>query len=246
MPGSTAADEHPGGAPQDAGAGRRRPPPAARPSGGLLGLRAHRVRRGACARCSTSSRTGARGRSARPRRPRPRAGLAAGALRIALPSTAERADRVPDRRRDRVGRRRRGRRRGASTSPTRRRRRSARLLSAPGRPRPRCRRRRRRRRGGSVLLAALPNVPAVRRLRRPNARRSRRAGRSSRGCRPRRSRPAVVESRPHLAASTSCRACATPRSTSLCTKEKLSPTASSLVIVSRVTMTPSSTRSRNT
>ena len=42
---------------------------AARAARGVVGVRAHRVRRGASARCSTSSRTGERDRSARPRRP---------------------------------------------------------------------------------------------------------------------------------------------------------------------------------
>ena len=85
--------------------GRRRPPQAARPAGSLVGLRADGVRRGASARCCTCSRTGARDRSVRRRRSGDlEPGWLSGALRIALPLERRAGpDRVPDRRRRRLG-----------------------------------------------------------------------------------------------------------------------------------------------
>ena len=95
--------EHPRRAPEDARAGRRRPPPASSIRPRHPGSTSSPSTARGSARCSTSSRTGARGRSAHPPTTGDlEPGWLPGALRIALPvEHGTRPDRVPDRRRGR-------------------------------------------------------------------------------------------------------------------------------------------------
>ena len=180
--------EHPRRAAEDARAGRRRPPPSARPPCRLVGLRAHRIRQGLRAVLHVLAHWGAHslGPPAAATISKPGGWPAHSVSRS--PRRAGATDRVPDRRRGRVCRTPTRSSPGAWTSPTPDRGRSLRLLPLWSTATSMQSRSKATTSRYARMLASLPRAAAPPLLPPPNARRSRRGVRSSRGSRCRRCR----------------------------------------------------------